>query len=453
MGQVFAFMIAGTIFVSSMGFILLESGRIDQGIAQHDDLDLGRESRSIVDTLFSSSGVGWEDGNDSVRRVGLQNSDGAGLDRGQLAALRGGTLEADASNGFVDYEEAARSLGLDPDSGTQFHIRMYPVGLTTIAYEYNMHHMRAGMVGDYNGLTAVTADFYADTQSIADDANARMDVYAEPHTLNERRILEDAGFHFNDEIQISPPGPEAYVDVLGIEEPITDVVPAHQLEGDVFPDQKQYLNDVLSTRLSQYDVFFIGTGVDQSALTSAATKHAVRDYVLDGGILIVMGSDDQNLQWLQPIFDAGVTTADGGLFAPDVDHPLLKVPHKLDWGEYDHHDLVWDIDDKDMDKFNHVVTDGNDPVFAVSSDGAFGDGRLFLTTYRPGEIADIQGFAEAGSFLDNIAVYAERNDLYLEYGPAIPRGVEVVNAVRMSHIEDELLGAVPVRMEVFTWRT
>lgn len=451
----FSFLVAGTLFVTAMGAVLLETSRLGFGASdQAAQGSLERESRDLMDTLLSSPGIGWEQGADQIERLGLGAPGGRGLDPERLEALRESKIDADGQNGKVDYAEAALSLGLDPDDGTQFHIRMHPVGLSTIMTQQSLSGLKTAYLGDWSNLPSVTADYNASMEVIVADADARLNQSAGDWPLHERAVLKVLGLSFRNHVYMEQPSePDVFVDVAGIEQPITGVVLPEYLRGDVYPDEKNYLDAVFADRLPTYDLLVVGSGVDQSALTTAGTKYAIRDWVLAGGILMVMGSEAQNVQWLRPLFDAGVTTANGGVWAPDTDHPVLKVPDELNWGTYDNHGLAWDIDDKDKDKFTHIVTAGNDPILAVSTDGSFGDGRLFLTTYRPGEVSDQQSIQEATSFLHNMVVYADRSDLYLEYGPGVPGGAEVAAAARVSHIPDELLGQVPVRVEVLTWRS
>ena len=84
---------------------------------------------------------------------------------------------------------------------------------------------------------------------------------------------------------------------------------------------------------------------------------------------------------------------------------------------------------------------------AISKDGAFGAGRILLTTFLPREIAGSLGVGEAMGFIENIVLFADHTNLYLEYGPAAPLGNPVSIAVRQSWLWDETLGQVPVRLE------
>jgi hypothetical protein len=138
-----------------------------------------------------------------------------------------------------------------------------------------------------------------------------------------------------------------------------------------------------------------------------------------------------------------------------VSHPLLKEPNDLDWTHYDNKGLTWDIKDSGSnahyDNFVHVIQQGTEDVLAVSKDGAFGEGRVILTTYQPRHIAQTLGMQEAQFFVQNLAMYAERAQLFLEYGPTAPADTPVSVAVRQSWLWDQTLGQVPVRLEIQTW--
>ncbi|MCA1811013.1 MAG: hypothetical protein LC623_03260, partial [Halobacteriales archaeon] len=158
--------------------------------------------------------------------------------------------------------------------------------------------------------------------------------------------------------------------------------------GDVYPDVKGYIDANLAGRLAGYDLLVVGSGVDQSSLTANAVKSAIRDWVLAGGTLVVLGSDKSNYQWMQPLFDSGIKTANGAASAPDPSHPLLQEPHTLDWPNYNDHSLGWDIK---TDGFSDVIVKDGQDVMAVSDDGSLGSGRVILTTYLPREIAATMG--------------------------------------------------------------
>ncbi len=446
-----AFLVAGAVFLAVVGAILL-AGR--DAVSDGTDAAAERSSAgSLVQILVDSPGVGWAGGPEAVTRLGLAATNGSGLQDSSLEALRGATPGADGVNGKVDYEEARASLGLT--EGEQFHVRMYPVGLPS-AYRSGLGGLRTGFIGDWVNLATVTVALAPSDEMLA-SAQAGLDTAMFSLTAEERQALVDLGVDFDDRVFLSTASPTILVSIpLLPDPPLLEQLNLPLVEGDVYPDDKTYLRLNLPGRIGLYDVLVVGSEVDHASLTDAATKEAIRDWVLAGGILLVFGSDAQNTQWLQPLFQVGVQTVNGGAFAPDPSHPMLREPNALDWTAYDSHGQGWDIKSQGSgahyDDFSHVIVEDGLDLLAVSGDGTFGDGRVLLSTYRPREIAMAQGLTEAENLMANLLLYADRSHLYLEYGPTIPPDMEVTAAVRESHVWDPLFGQVVVVVELHLWQ-
>ncbi|HJQ94007.1 MAG TPA: hypothetical protein VJ874_06980, partial [Candidatus Thermoplasmatota archaeon] len=185
-------------------------------------------------------------------------------------------------------------------------------------------------------------------------------------------------------------------------------------------------------------------------------KEDFSDWVTEeGGTLIVLGSTEKSTQWLYPLLHAGVNTVNGAPTAPDVAHPLLKVPNDLAWTSYDSHGQGWDIKENGAvaayEDFSHVVIQDGEDVLAVSKEASFGEGRIILSTYYAGDIAGSLSLDEAKAFLENMVTYADRSALYLDYGGMVPADQPVALAVRQNWLWDEVYGQVPVRIEVLAW--
>jgi hypothetical protein len=278
------------------------------------------------------------------------------------------------------------------------------------------------------------------------------------NTLAERQALRSLGVDFTDRVYITAATPTILVDYPA---PLPDlnllstVLHITLLEGDVYPDSKTYLEAVLAGRLSQYDVIIVGSGVDHGNLVKNEIKNGFRDWVVAGGTLVVLGSDEKSTAWLNPLLNVGVSTVNGAPTAPDVSHPLLKEPNELDWTAYDTYDQGWDIQASGAvgayDDFSHVVIADGEDVLAVSKQASFGDGRVILTSYRPRDISTSLGANETKDFFENMVSYADRSDLYLDYGGTVPADQPVALAVRQSWLWDEVYGQVPVRIEVLAW--
>jgi hypothetical protein len=225
--------------------------------------------------------------------------------------------------------------------------------------------------------------------------------------------------------------------------------------GDVMPDSKQVMNNDLVERLlvdpsdphsaPRYDlvtVLVAGSGLDQTAMTSQAAKGAVASWVLGGGTLIVLGSDAQNVNWLQPIFHAAIESSSGGLGVPDHGHPLLHTANELDYPHYDNYGHVWEFNGQTARNaaslFTDVVVQGNDPVTTISNPGALGSGTVILTAWEPHRVYNStynQGAAdmEGRKLMQNLLVQGYR-DLFLDYGPPLPDNTNVLPAVNIVSI-------------------
>jgi hypothetical protein len=311
-------------------------------------------------------------------------------------------------------------------------------------------HQRTGYLGDWQSLSSITIPAGTPQQE-QDAAQAALNTTMVGSTGAERQALRDLGVNFVDRVYISATAPTILVSQqLPLPAlPLLTALNMPRIEGGVYPDIKQYLDQNLASRLVNYDLFIIGSGVDQSALTSDAVKGAIRDWVLGGGTLVVLGSANMNYQWLQPIFSTGIKTANGAASAPDPSHPMLQEPHALDWTRYNDHSVGWSL--AGQTGFSHVVVQGGQDVLAVSTDGSFGNGRVILTTYQPREIASGINQLEAEHFLENVILYTDHAKLYLEYGPTQPDQTAVAVAVRQSYVYDDTLGQIPVRIEIHYW--
>ncbi|MEA3202849.1 MAG: hypothetical protein QOI63_515 [Thermoplasmata archaeon] len=442
-GQVIAFLAAGIIFVGATGAILVTSrggGSNDHG--SHEATQQTSADR-LGDLLTTSSGIGWAAGNDHLGRLGLRATNGSGLQESSLDAMRGAFF-ASSSDDKVDYNDARASLGL---TGTQdFHLRIYPVGMASV-YKAGDSRQRTAYIGDWLSMASVTVPLSTPEveQAAAQQAFNTTMVAA---TASERLALKGLGLHFLDRIYIGVAAPTVLVPMLPIgTQPLLTALGQAYIDGDVYPDVKSYLDANLAGRLANYDLLIVGSGVDQSAMTASAVKNAIRDWVLAGGTLLVLGSANLNYQWLQPLLSTGVQTANGIATAPDPSHPLLREPHVLDWQRYNNHNVGW----SPATGFSHVVVKGGQDVLAISDDGAFGSGRIILTTYQPREIAAAISQKEAENFIENVVLYTDHTHLYLEYGPTQPDLTPVAVAVRQSYLYDEVLGQVPVRIEVHFW--
>lgn len=451
-GQVVAMLAAGAVFFATVGALLLAANEAGTNASPADTAAKRVEASGLADLLVTSPGVGWSGGADHLSRLGLGATNGSGLAQSSLDALKGG-MASSSANGKVDYPEALASLGLDAGGESGFHIRIYPVtplqGATPkVAY-----------IADWTSLVTVKVAWTTAPAQMPTQANVQLNLSMAANTVKERQALRDVGARFYDRVYVTPATPTILIDYPNPlpDPPMLTALSLPLLEGDVYPDSKTYLDSVLPGRLTRdrYDVLVVGSGVDHSTLNGNAVKTAVKNWVLAGGSLVVLGSDEKSTAWLNPLLEAGVATVNGAPIAPDVSHPLLKEPNLLSWTAYSTHGQAWEIEADDgigaYQDFSHVVLQGGNDVLAVSKQATFGQGQVILTTYRARDVAVAQGQAEADHLTENMMTYSDRSRLYLDYGGMVPTDQPVSLAVRESWIWDSVFGQVPVRIEVLAW--
>jgi hypothetical protein len=453
-GQVVTFLVAGAIFLAAVGTVLVVSQGAATEPGETRESVKSVEATGLADILVGSTGIGWESDPDGIDRLGLLATNGSGLDPDSLDALRG-AMEDATDNGKVDYEEALLSLGFDPEDSAGFHLRIYPVGLDELTVPTDL---RVAYIADWTSLASVSVALPVGTsEAMAVKANVALNTTMLASTIYERQAIRALGVDFLDRVYITTGTPTILIDYSFPlpDLPMLGVLGIPLLEGDVYPDHKAYLDTVLAGRLEEYDVVVVGSGVDHSNLIKNEIKDGIRDWVLDGGTLIVLGSADKSTAWLNPLLNVGLSTVNGAPTAPDIAHPLLKEPNELAWTGYDTHDQGWDIQESGAvaayEDFSHVVIQDGEDVLAVSKEGSFGDGRVILTSYHARDIAGSMSQDEATAFLENMITYADRSSLYLDYGGMVPADQPVALAVRQSWLWDEVYGQVPIRIEVLAW--
>ncbi|HLE46672.1 MAG TPA: hypothetical protein VI818_00105 [Candidatus Thermoplasmatota archaeon] len=269
-----------------------------------------------------------------------------------------------------------------------------------------------------------------------------------------------------------------YVDAIleSFEANVFDAAYTHALVpfaagGDVYPDVKSVMDNDLplvltdengDPTLSQYNAIFVGSNVDHNAMTSSAAKDSIRDWVFEGGTLVVFGSDAQNVQWLQPLFHSALETANGGLSASDEQHPSLHVPNQLDWDAYGY-STEWGYNSGSDAYFTHVVSAGEEgDVLGVSDSGSFGAGRILLSAWRPYDLvpdqstlcpADLSDATECQPiFLVHNLVTLAYRQLYIDFGPELPQDAPVGSVTRIASVyHPDLEQTVTVAVQVFVF--
>jgi hypothetical protein len=248
----------------------------------------------------------------------------------------------------------------------------------------------------------------------------------------------------------------------------SDFKAAQSQPGDVFPDSKDVMNNELPKRLvmdprdcdsePRYDitnVLVAGSNVDQTAMTSAAAKQCVATWVAGGGTLIAFGSEDQNVNWLEPIFHSAIRSSSGGIGVPDPGHPVLHVSDELDYPQYDNLERVWQFNGQTAQNaatlFTNIVVQGSDPVTTESNPGAMGDGTVILTSWLPYDVYNgtrdpTTTYNEGLRLVNNLLMQGYRG-LFLDYGPALPSNSNVIPAVRVVQVQHPQF-ADPIQLSV-----
>lgn len=245
------------------------------------------------------------------------------------------------------------------------------------------------------------------------------------------------------------------------------------LTGDVYPDDNKFLADRLPLvlrdannkgTLTNYNILYVGSNVDHQGMTSGSIKNPIMDWVTAGGTLIVFGSLSQNVHWLEPLFKVAVDGTSGGVYVPDQKHPLLIVPNILSYSSYDNHGTDWKFNqDQDAAYFTHVVQSGSDDILAVSNPGAFGLGKIILTSWTPYDmtLGDESAACQIGSyanncqgllFLSNTITVAYRS-LYMDYGPFVPaEALQGVQSRIVAVVHPELERKVEIYVLLYVFR-
>lgn len=229
-------------------------------------------------------------------------------------------------------------------------------------------------------------------------------------------------------------------DPYAYSETYNDVLLPYAAGGDVYPDRRfsletdfiQLLTDASGLpSIVDVSTIVIGSDVDHNAVRSLADREALADWVNAGGTLIVLGSGAQALKWLEGAFYGSFDAVTGEVTAVDGAHPLLNIPNDLDYVAYNQEVQVHYAIDEDL-KFYTVISDGNsEDHLAVSNNGAFGSGRIILTSWRPHALTDDQATTCALPFtfstncqglnlLHNLLTLSYR-ELFIDYGP-MPSG-------------------------------
>lgn len=202
----------------------------------------------------------------------------------------------------------------------------------------------------------------------------------------------------------------------------------------------------------EFEMLIVGSNVDQAALTATEVKNGIRDFVeVYGGRLIVLGGNN-NVNWLQPLFNVGIREASTGVATPDTTHPLLTVPNELAYSSYETNGMVWDFSaSADEDLFQMVIGSTAGHEMALSAADAFGqEGAIILTTYLP----HLMSAEERSRFFANAITYGRYHQMYIDFGPDVPDGIEIATATRSATMDKSRDGSgdyVDLSFVLYVW--
>lgn len=483
-GQTIAFLVAGVVFIGSIGGILFHTATmpISSDAAEHSLLK--GEAASILDMLAQSPGIGMEDGPETFERFGLLDPETKALRQDLVVQLCGTGSNGDSDDARIDYGRIMLSLGLAADDGLQFHLQILPTKVPAVDVS-NMRtayigHMAPGLdlVPPYAHSTAIIEDgiFWRPSDEYVEQLDAHFSVTA----LSERATLDRMGVSHKQMPDAYASSVEGLVEAVpGLPVAASLVYAEETLHGDQYFDHETYLSETLAHRVDEYDLILIGTDVDHDQLTPLAGP--IRDWVMAGGKLLMLGTSGSEgtsatPDWLEPLISQGTPVSN----VPADDHPIFKSHYRLAPDQFKGSASFTFVENGIMD--NVLPHDGQGSYLALSRCGSLGSGfvaRLSTTeaenlmyhdygsTFQcapaPGALrmemclensdAEFVAAEPAEAVLQNAIAYGHLQDIYMDLGPPIPPQTETAHAMRIISFDHPVHGSVPMQVHLFAWKT
>jgi hypothetical protein len=367
----------------------------------------------------------------------------AALDYPKLRKLAGSTLDANNTDGKLNYEECRIKLGLPSRYG--FHLRSYPVITANAGNQWGtatLPPLRVAYIGDWSGgnwdglLQAATGVEIASSTIERGDLKALNVIFANTLYKPGNGILPavegDVYADYNNPGQDDADGPG----------------------GDNLPYVMKSLFSGAPQRADRYDIIVVGSDVRPEHFGNGVGDFSVKlkDWVNSGKLLLVLGTDDDNVGWLDDTLGAAAKAAPGALTTPDDSHAFLTTPNRLSVGSYTpavRADDSWNLND--VTSMTIVLGSKPQAHLGLSNDGKYtNEGAAFVMSMQPGEFASRD---EARKVFANAFVYKFLRPAYIDYGPEMDPDALARSATRIVPIELQSGANIDAKIVLFMWRS
>lgn len=217
--------------------------------------------------------------------------------------------------------------------------------------------------------------------------------------------------------------------------------------------------------VTKYGVVVFGTGVDQTPFnndglsapeTSTLFKTALKDWIQQGGRLLVLGSGSARNDWLAGVATQATSpvavTGSQNYAATDLTHTLLTVPFTLDPTVFTSSTSLasYHYTPRAGSAFDDVLTYTSGPTLSVSMADAGFNGSVILTALMPGKFTT----TEADHFFQNTIAFLRFRHIYLDHGPSIVNtGTVIGSSARnvLTETGDPEMSSVEMRVVLYLW--
>lgn len=188
----------------------------------------------------------------------------------------------------------------------------------------------------------------------------------------------------------------------------------------------------LSPAVSVYRILVVGSDAESNAFTPDSIKSRIRDWVLAGGTLVVLGHGSSSHNWMEPMFGVKNEGAAIQPAAPDAASPVLLFPNKLAWNVWSNEGGAWAVTPSQQSAFVQILGapaaagSARSDTLSVSAPGAWGEGKIVLSAYAPARLPA----ASSNALLTNVLMEGSYTGLSLDFGDPLPTSRPVSTASR-----------------------